>query len=259
MNNCNSCKNTIPEASKAVCCDSCHIVMHPLEACTGLNASELRAVVIQKRTMLYFCKTCREAFKNVPALLHQIGELKNELELLKKELETVKKHKCNHGDSEISTEEIVNEIQERANRSRNFIIYNVKESGSDVLSERIEDDKKVVLEVFETLNITSSSGDKNKVEKVLRIGRKSVGSCRPIKVICADPSCVKEVLKAKKKLVHSDYKINSDQTRIQREQYKKALAELQLKNEGNDKSFVIRYINGSPKVIKNDRQAVRKN
>lgn len=71
-------------------------------------------------------------------------------------------------------------------------------------------------------------------------------------------SCAKEVLKAKTMLVQCDYKINSDQARIQREQYKKALAELKSNNEENYKSFVIRYTNSCPNV-KNYRQAVRKN
>ncbi|CAH1100424.1 unnamed protein product [Psylliodes chrysocephalus] len=139
--------------------------------------------------MLYSYNLYRIAFKNMPALLQQIGELKKEMDLIKNELEIVKNQKCTHGVSEINTEEIFNEIHERATRSRNLIIYNVKELGCDELLESIEDDKKVVQEVFETLNIRPSIGGVNKFEKVLRICRKKEYSCRPLKGICADPLC----------------------------------------------------------------------
>ncbi|CAG9763847.1 unnamed protein product [Ceutorhynchus assimilis] len=204
-NKCDICEEKIPDGTKVVCCDSCHVIMHPVEACTGLNASELRAAVIQKRTLMFFCKTCREAFRAAPALVRQIKDLKEEIEGIKRELEGVKMQKCTHGETEVDTKQIFTEFQERANKSKNFIIFNAKESQSDELSVRIEDDKKVVQEVCRLLDVQQSVNGAEVIDKVLRLGTKKEGYNRPLKVVCTDPSFVKRVVKAKRKLLESAY------------------------------------------------------
>ncbi|KAG5882975.1 hypothetical protein JTB14_026433 [Gonioctena quinquepunctata] len=59
-------------------------------ACTGLAASEVRAVVIQKRSLVFFCGECREAFKSAPALIRQIQNMEFTSEYMKKEVDSLR-------------------------------------------------------------------------------------------------------------------------------------------------------------------------
>lgn len=57
---------------------------------TGVSSSESRAVVLLKRTLVYFCQDCRESFKNVPLLLREIQDLKKDILSFKKEVGLLK-------------------------------------------------------------------------------------------------------------------------------------------------------------------------
>ncbi|KAG5886058.1 hypothetical protein JTB14_009507 [Gonioctena quinquepunctata] len=80
---CTVCEKDVGD--KFAICDSCHCIQHPVEACTGLSSSELRAVIIQKRT-----QECRTSFKNIPTLLREIKSFKTEFTSLKKEVDELK-------------------------------------------------------------------------------------------------------------------------------------------------------------------------
>ncbi|KAG5898316.1 hypothetical protein JTB14_023005 [Gonioctena quinquepunctata] len=136
--NCASCDNELGE--KLVCCDSCHIVLHPTEECTGLATSELRAAVLQKRTLMFLCKECRLAFKSTPVVLRQIEILRAEVKTLKQELDQVKEKA--EGNNHQNMESFMSEVQDRMSRSCNFMLYNSPENDSSELKTRIEADKK---------------------------------------------------------------------------------------------------------------------
>ncbi|KAG5893071.1 hypothetical protein JTB14_021573 [Gonioctena quinquepunctata] len=55
-----------------------------------ISTSEVRAIVLQKRSLLYFCEECRVAFKSAPKLLSEIRDMRMEIDTLKQEMKTLK-------------------------------------------------------------------------------------------------------------------------------------------------------------------------
>ncbi|KAG5863799.1 hypothetical protein JTB14_025151 [Gonioctena quinquepunctata] len=144
---CTVCEKDVGD--KFAICDSCHCIQHPVEACTGLSSSELRAVIIQKRTLVYFCQECRTSFKNIPTLLREIKSFKTEFTSLKKEVdelknemktwkdenknlksemtmlkEVIKNTNENENTVTISNENVIAEVLERQKRENNVIVAN---------------------------------------------------------------------------------------------------------------------------------------
>ncbi|CAH1099411.1 unnamed protein product [Psylliodes chrysocephalus] len=59
------CDVSLTKEDKVKNCDSCVDPFH-LEECSGLCASEVRAIVLQKRENFFFCDECVFAFKKSP-------------------------------------------------------------------------------------------------------------------------------------------------------------------------------------------------
>ncbi|CAG9822842.1 unnamed protein product [Phaedon cochleariae] len=150
---CKVCKLKIRDMKEAVCCDSCRDYMHtgPVKEknCSGLSTTELRAMVLQNRNIIFFCNDCRDAFRSVPLLIRQITEIKNDVKTLKNDVEILKndKIKCemeiaslkatqnstslnSNSNSELGLNmcEILAEISEREARKKNIIIFGLPES-----------------------------------------------------------------------------------------------------------------------------------
>lgn len=115
---CATCKHTLGE--KTISCDSCHVAMHPTEECTGLGSSEIRAAVVQKRTLFFFCTDCRLAFKSVPLVIRKLENLTAELEILKIEVQKLKEEKSQEL---LNTEDIISELCERQKRANNVLVF----------------------------------------------------------------------------------------------------------------------------------------
>uniref|UniRef100_A0A6P7GB43 Uncharacterized protein LOC114340024 n=1 Tax=Diabrotica virgifera virgifera TaxID=50390 RepID=A0A6P7GB43_DIAVI len=182
VSKCSSCNDDLLD--KFVACDSCHVTVHQSEHCTGLCASELRAVVIQKRTLMYFCADCRLSFKSVPKLIREIDNFKNELSALKQDMLKLKAEK---GANSFSVDDVVNELHEREKRSKNILIFNLPE-----LSNTSED----ASQVKSILSKAHASINTNEV-KILRFGNVNKNGHRPIKVIFSSASDALHVIKNK--------------------------------------------------------------
>lgn len=223
--------------------------MHPLEECTGLASSELRAVILQKRTLMFFCKDCRHAFKSAPALMRQIEALKSEVIALKQEIEDIKMKIEERKIPEM--ENLMMEVQERTNRSLNFMIYNAKEHESSELKTRIEEDKKVVSKVIELMGIEETTG---KILKVIRVGKKSPNKNRPLKVICLTNDFVNLVIKFRHKLYSTELRVSRDQTKLQQNHWKSLRNELKSREDKGENNLIIKYIRGMPQIVPRNTQ-----
>lgn len=237
-NRCGTCDKDLGD--KPVCCDSCHIAMHPIEDCTGLAPSELRAVILQRRTLMFLCKSCRTAFKSAPSLLRQIEVLASEVKSLKQEMNLLKQQ------AKPNMEPLIFEVQDRVSRANNFMIFNAKENSSSELKIRIEADKKVVTEVMDLMGIENNT---DKIVKVLRVGVQKSNKPRPLKVICSDSRLVNSVIRSKSKLYSSEFRVSSDQTKMQQDHWKAVRAELKSREENGETNLTIKYIQGVPKIV----------
>uniref|UniRef100_A0A6P7HCQ8 Uncharacterized protein LOC114347042 isoform X1 n=1 Tax=Diabrotica virgifera virgifera TaxID=50390 RepID=A0A6P7HCQ8_DIAVI len=142
---CATCDVAFSEKEKLVVCDSCFESVHSTETCTQLAASEYRAVIIQNRSLAYYCMECREAIKRVPKLLIEMSKLKQDLEKLtndmknlssevelvkqenvelKKEIQSFKSIQTNLVNPE-KEEDVIYEVMDRQNRTSNIIVFNI--------------------------------------------------------------------------------------------------------------------------------------
>ncbi|KAG5885815.1 hypothetical protein JTB14_001828 [Gonioctena quinquepunctata] len=96
---------------------------HKRKNCSSVSSTEQRALALQNRSLIFFCKTCREAFKNVPNLIRQFDSPKSEIANLKDEIAELKNDRA-----ETNVEEIFSEVNERMAGANNIILYDAEES-----------------------------------------------------------------------------------------------------------------------------------
>ncbi|KAG5876694.1 hypothetical protein JTB14_025820 [Gonioctena quinquepunctata] len=109
------------------------ILLILVEACTGLSSSELRAVIIQKRTLVYFCQECRTSFKNIPTLLSfktEFTSLKKEVDELKNEMKTWKDENKNLKSEMTMLKEVIK------NANENTVTISNKNGIAEVLEDK---------------------------------------------------------------------------------------------------------------------------
>uniref|UniRef100_A0A6P7FVK1 Uncharacterized protein LOC114334520 n=1 Tax=Diabrotica virgifera virgifera TaxID=50390 RepID=A0A6P7FVK1_DIAVI len=200
--NCAPCGDALGD--KLVACDSCHITVHPNETCTGLAASELRAVIIQKRTLNYFCSDCRLSFKSVPKLIREIETLRSEVSSLKSE---IKKLKENKDATSSSAEEVLNELHERQKKANNLLIFNLQEPNTAT------DDINQVKSILNT--ISNNLINSNNI-KISRFGNRNKNGHRPLRVIMSSSMDAHAVIKNKHICRDKKIFIQLDQTSLQR-------------------------------------------
>nr|CAI5839194.1 unnamed protein product [Callosobruchus analis] len=131
-------------------------------------------------------------------------------------------------------------------RAHNLMIYNVPESNSTNLSDRVNYDKNCVIEVFQKLGVVQ---EESTIKHVLHLGRTSVHT-RPIKVIC-NASTVKYALKSVSKLRGSTYKISGDKTKMEQDAYKDVLKTLMDRKATGEENLTIQYRAGVPRIVVN--------
>lgn len=242
---CNRCEMEFTEADTAIACDSCAVAFH--EKCSALCPSELRAVVIQKRLLIFFCDSCRGIIKQVPKMLKTIDDvlavnrsLLEENKKLKDQLLEMNNSRVNMDIDQIG---IIQEIEERQNRSSNIIIRNIQEfTGGNHLA-RAQHDTNAVREILNTLNMEVE------VKKTFRLGKYFAGKNRPMKVILSGKEMVLRVLKNRDKVSVPGLIIHSDNTKMQRDYYrsvKQKFNDLLATGRSNVK---IKYVRNVPTIV----------
>lgn len=152
-----------------------------------------------------------------------------------------KKNSINENDTKIFSE-----LQDRNNRSKNILMYNVPESSHNDTHLRIESDKAQVQDVLTKLNVSTDDF------KVIRLGKRKLESNkpRPLKVIFTNTNTARQCLYSKKKLNDSNISVNADLTHLQREKIKKLREEYNDRLEQGEKDIIIKYIQGEPQIKK---------
>ncbi|KAG5894931.1 hypothetical protein JTB14_008890 [Gonioctena quinquepunctata] len=163
--------------------------------------------------------------------------LENDISLLKQEVKDTKKKHCEElsllkrelndfkSINGAGMENILTEVHERAIRSNNLMLFNVEESKSESLEAKIADDKKIAIQVLESIGVES-----NDLTKVIRIGRQG-NKPRPIKMILSNSNAVGYALRLKNRLLNTKFRIASDKTKLQQEQMKKVQDELKQRRD----------------------------
>lgn len=203
-----------------------------------------------KRRLIFLCENCETGFWKVPGLTKDLVELKDHLTALQSQIDEMRHIPL---PKQTKQPDLFDEMQDRNSRSRNVIMYNIKESNSAESGERIKHDKARVIEVLGRMDC-----DQSALFKVVRIGRRE-SKTRPVKVLFHDARMVGECLSGKKKLMGSEIGVNLDMTIMQRKQVKDLHEEVKRRRENGEKDVMIKYTNGVPQIAKlnisgNDRR-----
>lgn len=265
--------------------------------CSNIGSSEVRAISSQSRSIPYICKECAPKIKNlfeigtrvtlleeqiqevqaatkvVPDLMASLkclgddiksikqsfhtsfAELKTELTSVKLSLEQHRPHSSESSDMDT----LLTEINDRAERANNIIVHNVSESNSNMIRDRIEEDKGKVMEMLVSINKEAAGAD---IVKVVRLGKQVDNRTRPLKVIFSNNKIAKDVLKAANiSSVHA-FKVKSDLTPLQRKCWTKVFEELDRRRSDGEENLTVKYRNNMPyittnKNVKNHRKNLK--
>lgn len=262
---CSKCSQKITGDDDFIYCDCCKNAYHNMKNCFIMTTTEARALQVKnQRLVVYFCDNCMGIFKQAPLLLKRICSLENEIVELKNELKELKDtvSRKNHQDlpqeieklkSDLSriqmyphgtqpnNEDIVNEIYERQRKSKNIMIFNVREAESNSR----DSDLSVVSEIFK--DITS---DEIQINNVQRIGKKNKNGARALKIVLEDAQDALFLIRNKSKI---DKKrkvyLAADQTPMQLSQLKSLKDELATRSERGENNLILKYINGQPRIV----------
>lgn len=239
--------NLVADGEKNVFfCDSCERVLH--RECSGLSPTEIRVMDLKgKRMLKFFCSECQEGLSRVPKMYKIIDKLQSDIESFKCQLDKVSQKNGNHNNDSDNSEAMYSEIADRIDRASNIIVYNVPESSSSDLQQRIIHDKSHTSDILKNLDVNASSF------KSIRLGRLG-NRPRPIKVIFNEASLASQCLKRKKNL-QSDHNIRlgADQTVMQRDYIKKIYKDLDERKAKGEKNLIVKFIRGIPKIVVNTR------
>lgn len=238
---CSICKTRFAELDIPIKCNSCSLPVH--SKCSRLSAMEIKCLGMKNGSLKYFCDACDQGLKDLPELKALIRKLLNEVENLKIS-------HTQHSGTQIDNEFIINEINERNKRASNLIFYNINESESNQIDERIANDLNQVKIVISS--ILNNTGNQPALVKVIRLGRYQGNKTRPLKVVLNSISDTFDILKNKNNLAahHPTISVSSDRTQHQRDGMKRLRDELALRSSNGEDELIIKFVKGVPKIVK---------
>lgn len=153
-------------------------------------------------------------------------------------------------------ENIMAEINERNQRSKNIIMLGVPEPIANTQTERNVIDKTVAIS-----HIKAVSTDYPDPEKVIRLGKYKQDKNRPLKICFSSQSTATSILKNKINIKNASIKIVSDRTPYQQIHMKNVKEELTERTKNGEENLTIKYIKGMPKIVqvppKNDKTLLK--
>lgn len=149
----------------------------------------------------------------------------------------------------LAVESAVDEFKEREVRRRNIMIVGIQEIPSGPRQERI------AAELAKAKDIVSSVDPTVPLDSVTchRIGRYSEAKSRPILMTFSNAEDPLKLLKQRAKLTGNVY-IKADQTKLQKEYMAELVKQLETRRTAGELDLIIRYIKGTPKIVKNFRK-----
>ncbi|KAI5630897.1 hypothetical protein NE865_16392 [Phthorimaea operculella] len=142
-----------------------------------------------------------------------------------------------------SNEEVIQEFQERNNRSKNIIIAGINEQSSKDSKERATKDlievKNIICHVIDDIQEPNA---------VFRIGKYNPGKTRRVKVCFDNDEPVKKLLRKKEKIPEG-FKFYSDLTPKQQNFLDQLKSELLRRQNNGENNLKIKYVKGMPRII----------
>nr|CAI5840202.1 unnamed protein product [Callosobruchus analis] len=152
-------------------------------------------------------------------------------------------------DQDIFFEEVITEVEERAKRRKNLVIFGVPEQDQDLSNnDRASRDTNATVEILQVMN---RNIDAQSVRPI-RLGKPTAGRSRPIKVCFGSELQVVEIIRNAKSLKNSRYSkvsVSYDRTPRQLSHYKKLKHQMQDRVDAGETNLKIKYVNGTPRIV----------
>ncbi|CAH0552501.1 unnamed protein product [Brassicogethes aeneus] len=216
---------------------------------TLINRSEVLCIKQKDKVISYFCEDCKFEITQNSQLLTIILELQKEIKGLNSKVSELENKFINVNaqksvpDDCKFIENVILESQEREKRSKNVLLFNINEEDEDF--EKIA--KNVITGISNLVNTDNL--------KIYRIGKKTDGKKRPVKIEFKSAVDAKTILVNKTKVnePYRNIKINNDLTFLQRKYLENLRSELENKNKSDSNvKYTIKYKNGLPTIVKLD-------
>lgn len=151
---------------------------------------------------------------------------------------------CQETTPSMKAEEIITELNERCERSKNLLVSGISEPTSKDPKERQEHDRTMVWNILKSID-----PDCVEPKKVFRLGKYNPNKKRPIKACFESQNITKYILRHKSNVKNSEVKIFGDQTPQQQAYMKTLTEELDHRTKNGEINLRIKYIKGIPKII----------
>lgn len=159
------------------------------------------------------------------------------------------------GPTSSGPESVIEELNDRSNRARNVLLFNITENKSNDVSVRVKHDNviagKLIAIVLPNQTIKF---------KTIRVGKPNRDKHRPLKVIFNDDTDARNFIthfaeEEVKKLddIFANISISRDRTVQERQYLKNLRSELDRRIKGGEKGLTIRYRNGIPVIVQNQK------
>lgn len=242
---CGKCnKGPISESDK-VYCDICRVPFH--DVCVGITRQEAACLRVKDRKITFFCGNCN--------VIDTMKKLKEDIEILRLEINELKNDKQQvipqqrnpqlQHDTNIDSQQLITEVEERKRRAKNLIIYNIKESSKTIGAERQQEDNDTVKSTLAKIS------DVNTIDiKAFRIGKLDPTKTRPIRVVLNSEADVTTILKCKNKITNiPNIKFASDRTKMQQEHLRNLIGKLNDMTAQGIADRKIKYVRGVPTIV----------
>lgn len=181
-------------------------------------------------------------------LTNSVDEIKSEISVIISKLYTLEQRvsvleSSSKNDTVVESvkRDLLTEIENRKKHARNIIIYNFREN---------LDAKQDLINFNDILSNIESC---HPAISAFRFGKSQNGNPRPLKLIFKSELDANEVLRCKSKLSELNLTAKNDLTLDQRTYLKKLQQELKLRTSNGEQNLMIKYVDGSPKIIVNSK------
>lgn len=146
---------------------------------------------------------------------------------------------------QIPYEDLAAELHDRALRSKNIVIVGISEDTNADISKKQELESQIIMNILRNIYPDCPQPLKN-----YRLGKSNSGKSRPIKVCFESDNTVKYLLRNKLKFKNESLRLYPDQTPLQKQYMTDLRKQLSIRTENGETNLIIKYIKGTPKIIK---------
>lgn len=285
MTKCQKCEQDFTAGQDIIACASCRNIFHLTLNCIEISPTEIRVLQLKSGYSLIFrCRRCLDSGGGDPLLAESIIDIKcaldkvvldtAKIEGLRADVDSVKEEVLNikNNITGIVVEEVnklgldrvsgiggsgadddsgvndktIHEWEDRCNRKKNVMIYNLIDSDNDATD--LSNITKVLTKAIDP-NI--------KIVYVRRIGKFDQTKDRPLVVRFSTTEMAASAMRGKKmvmkvvgnKKTGQKLGITTDKTKRQQEQLRRAMTELRNRQDGGESNLILRYVRGIPAVV----------